>query len=202
MTEGKAQDLVNGAALVVAAIYFYRKLIEPSSGANAATSSAGTGATPEGGPTSILASFKGPGGAREIPGEPASVGAAAAQLFGKGKPAPTERFVVGWGFVFLTLSLAVPVAPELAGAFAALVALGAILGNGTQVASDLETQLHHEAKPEAATSAASASPTTTVSFAGAAAMTPAVFPQAAAGAPKKTGRKKKRSTLPIPVEST
>lgn len=191
VTEGKAQDLVNGAALVVAAIYFYRKLIEPATGGTAAASSAGTGATPAAG-ESILTRFRGPAGSFESPGEPATIPGAAAQLLGKGKPAPTERFVVGWGFVFLSLSLAVPVAPELAGAFAALTALGAVLGNGAQVSKDLESQLHHEATPEASTAnAAPSSPTTTVSYAGqGAASVPAVFPEKSPA--KKTRPKKTR----------
>lgn len=181
MTESRAQDLVNSAALVVAAVYFYRKLIEPATGENAAASSAGTGATPAAG----FISFD----------QPTTLPGAAAQLLGKGKPASTERFVVGWGFVFLTLSLAVPVAPEFAGAFASLAALGSILGNGTQVAKDLETQLHHEAKPGSSTQ--TATPTTTVAFAGASPSS-AVMPQAAPTTPKRARRKK---TLKIPIQS-
>lgn len=190
VNEGQAQDLVNGAALVVAGIYFYRKLIEPATGGTAAASSAGTGATPAAG-ESILTRFRGPAGSYEAPGEPATLPGAAAQLFGKGKPAPTERFVVGWGFVFLTLSLAVPVAPELAGAFAALTALGAVLGNGVQVGKDLESQLHHEASKDPSTaSTATASPTTTVAYAGqGAASVPAVFPEKS---PAKKARPKKQ----------
>lgn len=198
MNESRAQDLVDGAALVVAAIYFYRKLIEPATGENAAASSAGIGATPDAGnePESILANFRGPARNLTSRGEPATVGGAAAQLFGKGKPPSTERFVVGWGFVFLTLSLAVPIAPELAGAFAALVALGSILGNGAQVGADLETQLHHESSPQTQTSA-DVTPTTMVTFAGqSAAAIPAAFPE---GEGKRSSKKKpgKRSKFRV-----
>lgn len=164
MTEGKAQDLVNGAALIVSAIYFYRKLIEPAVGA--AGSSAGPDATEK--PTA---------------GEPHTVAGAAAQLLGQGEVASTGRFVVGWGFTFLTLSLMAPAAPELAGAFAALVALGSILGNGTQLASDLEVQLNRQPTPPQ-TLAPTA--TTTVAYAGQSqSSSPALFPSPAAKTPRK-----------------
>jgi hypothetical protein len=163
VTEGKAQDLVNGAALVVAAIYFYRKLIEPATGIGAASSAGGVSEEPAAG--SFLSYFKGP--ARNKPGQPATIGGATAQLLGAGQVPSTERFVVGWGFVFLTLSLAIPIAPELAGTFAALIALGSILGNGVQVSADLKTQLGHEAHPApGASTPTTSAPTTTVSFAG------------------------------------
>jgi hypothetical protein len=175
VTESKAQDLVNGAALVVAAIYFYRKLIEPAAGQGASPSAGGSATEPAVGPENILAYFKGP--SRNKPAQPATVTGAAAQLMGAGQVPSTERFVVGWGFVFLTLSLAVPVAPELAGSFAALIALGSILGNGVQVSADLKTQLGHEAHPSPSDAVpAEAGPTTTVSFAGAGAAVPAVLP--------------------------
>lgn len=173
MNEGKAQDLVNGAALVVASIYFYRKLIEPAASAAPASSAGSEPDAPAG--SSFVSYFKGP--SRNNPGQPATIGGATAQLLGAGPVASTERFVVGWGFVFLTLSLAIPVAPELAGSFAALIALGSILGNGVQVAEDLKTQLGHEAHPSAADSIPGPSgPTTTVSFAGHTATVAATVP--------------------------
>lgn len=171
MTEGKAQDLVNGAALVVAAIYFYRKLIEPAVG-GAAGASAGAGASPP------------------AAGAPKTVAGAAAQLMGQGETASTGRFVIGWGFTFLTLSLMTPALPELAGAFAGLVALGSILGNGTQLAADLETQLNRE--PTAAQAPAASSPTVAVSYAPGAAPPPSapIAPLMPTGPAKRKPRRK------------
>jgi hypothetical protein len=196
VTEGKAQDFVNGAALVVAGIYFYRKLIEPATGVNAAASSAGGGATPEAGDFDLQrVRWRGPAGNYAAPGEPATIPGATAQLFGKGDPPSLERFVVGWGFVFLTLSLSVTASPQLAASFASLVAVGSVLGNGTQVAKDLETQLHRKPSRQAA-DVGQASPTTPVVFAGSGASTAtALMPQAA---PR---QKKPRSKPKFKVQS-
>lgn len=99
-------------------MYFYRKLIEPAvAGEGASTGAAGSKAQPK--------TLKG----------------AAGQIVGLGPLAPTGRFIVGFGFVFLTLSLLEGAMPELAGYFALLVALTAILGNGAAVAKDISTQL-------------------------------------------------------------
>lgn len=186
VNEGKAQDYVNGAALIVAAIYFYRKLIEPATGIGASPSAGAPGEEPAAG--SFLSYFKGP--ARNKPAQPATVGGAAAQFLGAGQVPTTERFVVGWGFVFLTLSLAIPVAPELAGSFAALIALGSILGNGSQVAADLQTQLGHEAHPSPnASTPTTGAPTTTVSFGGQSTLAPAVVP-----APSTSTRRQNKKT--------
>lgn len=113
MTEGQARDAINGAALVVAGVYFYRKLIEPQQ------------------------TTKGKK-------QPSSISGAAGQLIGVGPLASTGRFIVGFGFVFLVLSLAEGASPALAGNFAILVALGAVLGNGVQVTKDLQTQLNEK----------------------------------------------------------
>lgn len=191
MTQGEAQDLVNGAALVVAGIYFYRKLIEPAGGTVAA-GTVPTGASPPAGFSLERITFRGAAGSWEG-AEPDTIPGAAAQLMGKGKIAPTERFVVGWGVVFLTLSLAAPLSPQLAGSFAALVALGSILGNGVQVSKDVQAQLHSKATNTTPAAGNELSPTTLVSFAGAAAP---VMPSAAK--PEKKSRKRK----PFTVEST
>lgn len=174
MNDGEARDIVNGAALVVGAMYFYRKLIEPASAeaAGSATGGAADGAAGESPPESpglITTVFKGPTGSRvagAAAGEPSTVGGAAGQLFGQGPLPSTERFVVGWGFVFLVLSLTIDASPELAAAFAMLVATGAVLGNGVQVSKDLHTQLSSKAPTSADTSSQGAAPTTTVDFAG------------------------------------
>jgi hypothetical protein len=203
VTESQAQNMVNAAALIVAGIYFYRKLIEPAAGSSPATAAAGSTETGEG-PESpelsraVFDRFRGPRGSFEgfsepatftTEGEPSTVSGAAAQLLGEGKPPSTERFVVGWGFVFLTLSLGVEASPQLAGSFAALVALGSVLTNGAQVAKDIRTQLRSEQTKKPSASTGSASPTTTVAFAGQGATTsPAVMPESAP--------RKKKSTKP------
>jgi hypothetical protein len=198
VTEGKAQDLVNGAALVVAAIYFYRKLIEPAAGSEGTPSAGGTAEESAAG-NSFVSYFRGP--ARNKPAQPATIGGAAAQLLGAGQVPSTERFVVGWGFVFLTLSLAIPIAPELAGSFAALIALGSILGNGIQVSTDLRTQLGHEAHPSAADQVPTTSaPTTTVSFAGASSAAPAVLPTTST-ANRRQAKKNPGKRPAFPVQS-
>lgn len=116
MTSGQARDAINGAAIVVAGIYFYRKLIEPTTD------------------TSV--------GVRGKPRQqPKTVSGAAGQIIGVGPLASTGRFVVGFGFTFLVLSLVEGASPDLAGYFAMLIALGAILGNGQEIAADVSSQL-------------------------------------------------------------
>jgi hypothetical protein len=143
VNESQARDAVNGAALVVTGIYFYRKLIEP---AQSAPASAIPGAARAGEPLGLSqnAALQIP---IHAPGEPTTIGGAAAQLVGVGPLASPERFIVGFGFAFLVLALAESASPELAGGFALLIGLGSILGNGQQVAADLRTQLSEKAAP-------------------------------------------------------
>ena len=119
MTSGQARDAINGAAIVVAGIYFYRKLIEP------------TIETPAVGGK---------------PRQPKTVAGAAGQVIGVGPLASTGRFVVGFGFTFLVLSLIEGASPDLAGYFALLIALGAVLGNGAEIAADIEGQLDEKSR--------------------------------------------------------
>lgn len=112
MNAQQAKDAINGAAIVIAAIYFYRKLLEPT--------------------TPTVASRQ---------KQPTTIPAAAAQIVGVGPLASTGRFFVGFGFTFLSLSLLEGASPTLAGNFALLIALGSILGNGIQVTEDISTQL-------------------------------------------------------------
>lgn len=203
MTEGQAQSIVNSAALVVAAIYFYRRLIEPAAGASPAPKAAGSSnqiESPEGPETSraVFDKYRGPAGSFDsfesftANGEPATVSGAAAQLLGEGKPPSTERFVVGWGFTFLTLSLMTQASPQLGGSFAALVALGSVLTNGSQVSKDVNTQLRSKTSTLAATDTATATPTTLVDFAGAAGNAPAVITPEGQGKKKKSAKPKFR----------
>lgn len=122
MTSAQARDAVNGAALVVAGLYFYRKLIEPAVGGTVGAS----------------------GGAPAGKSQPRTIPAAALQVVGVGPLASTGRFIVGFGFTFLCLSLVEGASPDLAGYFAMLIALGAILGNGTAAAEDIRSQLNEK----------------------------------------------------------
>ena len=140
MNSEEARDAVNGAAIVIAGIYFYRKLIEPGLKGTAAVSATGV---PQTVPVSLT--------------EPKSIGGAAAQLLGKGPVASTGRFVVGFGFTFIVLSLMEGASPTLAGDFALLIALGSILGNGAQVFADVSSQL---SETERSASASLSTPTT------------------------------------------
>jgi hypothetical protein len=56
-------------------------------------------------------------------------------------PATSAQFAVGFGFVFFTLSITAVAAPELATAFAILVAVGYTLTNGASVFSDITSQV-------------------------------------------------------------
>jgi len=144
----QARDAVNGAALVVGGIYFYRKLIEPQLKGSAAVSATGQ-----------------PNTVPVVLSEPRSIGGAAAQLLGKGPVASTGRFVVGFGFTFIVLSLMEGASPELAGYFALLIALGSILGNGQQIFADLGSQLSEKQQAVSASLAPSSTPTPTVTVA-------------------------------------
>lgn len=115
MTAAQSRDAVNGAALVISGLYFYRKLIEPTIATAASTSSNKK--------------------------QPTTIPAAALQIVGVGPLASTGRFIVGFGVTFLVLSLAEGISSDLAGYFALLIALGAILGNGSQAAEDIKYQL-------------------------------------------------------------
>lgn len=55
-------------------------------------------------------------------------------------PATAGQFAVGWGFVFLTLSLVNESSPDLAGSGAMLISVGYLLANGTAVFNDIQKQ--------------------------------------------------------------
>lgn len=76
-----------------------------------------------------------------------AVAAPALRIAGAGPVQPVGRFVIGWGFTFLALSLLTPVSPKGVATMAALVAAGALLGNGTAVAKDLSGQLASQGTP-------------------------------------------------------
>jgi hypothetical protein len=53
------------------------------------------------------------------------------------KAAPTAHFVIGFGFVFITLALVAQAAPSLGGMLAILIAGGDLLTNGIALTNDL-----------------------------------------------------------------
>ena len=66
------------------------------------------------------------------------------------KPAGTAQFAVAFGFVFFTLSVTAMAAPELATAFAILVAVGYTLSNGASVFTDITNQVSEKTAQPAA----------------------------------------------------
>jgi len=54
-------------------------------------------------------------------------------------PAHPAQFIVGFGFVFFSLSVIALPAPELAKMFAVLIAVGTTLANGTQFLNDINS---------------------------------------------------------------
>jgi hypothetical protein len=177
VNESQARDAVNGAALVVAGIYFYRKLIEPAAGATPG----GAGVAPAKGSTA----------------QPTSIKGAGAQLLGFGPLASTGRFVVGFGFVFIVLSLAEGASPELAGYFALLIALGSILGNGIAVATDLTKQLHLEPSVPGTVGEANPAPTVRVAAWEPGEVMPSPAPSVRRG--PKAPKKKSHKLTPTPT---
>ena len=56
-------------------------------------------------------------------------------------PASASEFAVAFGFSYLALSLIAEAAPDVAGAFAILIATGSILANGQSLFSDVSGQV-------------------------------------------------------------
>lgn len=69
------------------------------------------------------------------------------QLGGLGAPPNVGRFITGWGFAFLVLSIITEAAPPLGGSLAILVAAGDVLANGSQVATDVNGKLAAQKTP-------------------------------------------------------
>jgi len=66
----------------------------------------------------------------------------AAQLLGKGTPPNFGRFLTGWGFVFLSLSIVAEAAPGVGGMAAILVATADALTNAVDVKTQLDKQIN------------------------------------------------------------
>jgi len=62
-------------------------------------------------------------------------------LIGVGAPPNVGRFITGWGFAFLVISIITEAAPPLGGSLAILVAAGDVLANADQVAADVNAKL-------------------------------------------------------------
>lgn len=63
------------------------------------------------------------------------------EISGFGPLPNVGRFITGFGVVYLVLSLMAQANPNLGGSFAILVAVGDVLGNGTQLAADVNNRL-------------------------------------------------------------
>lgn len=68
-----------------------------------------------------------------------------AQPFTGEEIAPLGRFVTGWGFAYLVISIMGAASPGLGGWFAILLGTGSVLGNGLAISQDLETALGSKA---------------------------------------------------------
>lgn len=72
------------------------------------------------------------------------------QLIGLGTPANIGKFVTAWGLVFFVLALAAEAAPGLGGSFAILTAVGDLLANTQQLATDVNAKLGQSNTPSSA----------------------------------------------------
>lgn len=74
------------------------------------------------------------------------------------RPANSAQFAVAFGFVYLSLSILAMGAPELASAFAVLVATGYVLTNGASVFTDVTNQVSKQTAPASSTRGSSPAP--------------------------------------------
>jgi hypothetical protein len=77
----------------------------------------------------------------------------AEELKASKKLTPLPRFIVGWGVVFVGLSVIAPATPTLAGNMALMVMIASLLANGTEISKDLQAGLK-EGAPKAKKGAA------------------------------------------------
>lgn len=84
----------------------------------------------------------------------------AEELKASQKVTPLGRWLVGWGVVFFTLSIAAGPFPGGAGNMAILLALGSLLSNGVEISKDLGKGL--ETSKQAARTASGKKATTSV----------------------------------------
>lgn len=157
MNRGRAQAAVTGSALITGGIYLYRRLVEPSA-TTPTSGTAGQGPIPQ---TEFAAISR-----EKTALQPKGVGSIPTQVFfGAGPVASTPRFVVGWGFTYVVLSLWAS-ASGGAGWFALLIAAGAVLGNGQKVSADIQAQLDNRAgaAPTGTAAPAAAAPTVPVAW--------------------------------------
>lgn len=64
-----------------------------------------------------------------------------AQAMGYGPPLSVGKFVTGWGFTFLMISMIAQVSPDLGSSMAILVAVATLLINGAAIAVDVNHRL-------------------------------------------------------------
>lgn len=125
-TVDQAQRMVRISALIVAGIYFYRRF---------------TSAKP---PASLLRQLPelSPKGQQLQPLKPIPLPKGLLRPGQQGdQVAPLGQFIVGWGFLYLTLSALAPSAPGFAGNTALLIIIGDLLVNGVKVSQALQKSL-------------------------------------------------------------
>jgi hypothetical protein len=114
-TTEQANSLIKTAAMVVAGLYLYRRFTENTAEESAALV----------GPPGMLGPTHG-----SVPTHP-EVAVPASGV------TPLGRFVVGWGVVFVVLSVAAGPYPTLAGNMALLLMIASLIANGSAVSKDL-----------------------------------------------------------------
>lgn len=113
MTKTQSNEAIIISALLVAGIYGYRRATEGAKAKSEAPKPKAKGASPK----------------------------QLAQPFTGEEIAPLGRFITGWGFAYLVISVMGAASPGLGGWFAILLGTGSVLGNGLAITKDLNTAL-------------------------------------------------------------
>jgi hypothetical protein len=132
MTKTQSNEAIIISALLVAGIYGYRRATEGAKAKSEAPKPKAKGASPK----------------------------QLAQPFTGEEIAPLGRFITGWGFAYLVISVMGAASPGLGGWFAILLGTGSVLGNGLAVTKDLNTALGSKETGKKAASPASSAKTT------------------------------------------
>ena len=84
--------------------------------------------------------------------EPAGIGTnitggkEVSNFIGLGPVPPVGVFITAWGFTFLTLSIVAQFAPGLGMAFAILIAVSTLLGNGLAISAHINDKVKGDSK--------------------------------------------------------
>jgi hypothetical protein len=117
-TSAEAESMIKVSALIVGAIYLYRRFTEPSS-------------------EELLRQLP-----QLQPQGPLRKPSPQLRRFAEGKQmVPLGSFLLGWGFLYLSLSAVAPSWPGFAGNTALMVLVASLLANGVAVSRDLQSGL-------------------------------------------------------------